>query len=91
MPKRAPSRRAARAFLPIIAVSAGEAGLLEACSGFSDTLVAVPGNGARGKSTVLRVISLRAPPNGFLNLGPQPFALQLLPQRLQRRADDAGF
>ncbi len=51
----------------------------------------VPGHGARGKRTVLRVIGLRALPNGFLNLGPQPLALQLLPQRLQRRADDAGF
>ena len=29
--------------------------------------------------------------NGFLNLGPQPLAFQLLPQHLQGRADDAGF
>src|ERR1700686_2266893 len=40
MPKRAPSRRAAARVFQIIGVFAGEAGLLEACAGYSDTLLA---------------------------------------------------
>jgi hypothetical protein len=40
MPKRAPSRRAAaRASFKSLAFFAGEAGLLGACSGYSDTLL----------------------------------------------------